>query len=46
MANPEHLIVFISGYGRPGQQTFHFEGYATPFPQTKLFLRDHEKRAV
>lgn len=39
--NPDHLIVFISGYGRPDQQQFHFLRYADPFPQTKLFLRDH-----
>lgn len=38
--DPSHLIVFISGYGRPGQATFHFAEFATRFPQTKLFLRD------
>jgi hypothetical protein len=38
--DPRHLIVFISGYGRPGQATFHFAEFATRFPQTKLFLRD------
>lgn len=38
--DPRHLIVFISGYGRPGRATFHFAEFASRFGQTKLFLRD------
>lgn len=39
--DPDHIILFISGYGREGSQQFHFSGYAKQFSQTKLFLRDH-----
>lgn len=38
--NPDHLIVFISGYSRDQNSVFHFSGYAEQFSQTKLFLRD------
>jgi len=37
----DQLIVFISGYGRGEQATFHFAGFAEQFSQSKLFLRDH-----
>jgi hypothetical protein len=39
--NPDHLVVFISGFGRPEHQQFHFAEFSQRFRQTKLFLRDH-----
>ncbi|MBK1636892.1 hypothetical protein [Rhodovulum adriaticum] len=38
--DPEHLIVFVSGYLYPNFKEFHFLKFAAPFQQTKLFLRD------
>ncbi|SMX34740.1 hypothetical protein [Actibacterium lipolyticum] len=40
-SDSDQLIVFVSGYGRPTNQQFHFAGYAEQFTQNKLFLRDH-----
>ncbi|KCV81445.1 hypothetical protein ATO10_12589 [Actibacterium atlanticum] len=39
--DPDHLVAFVSGWGQPGNQNFHFQPFANTLSQTKLFLRDH-----
>ena len=38
--DPDHLIIYVSGYIYPGYKEFHFKKFADRFNQTKLFLRD------
>jgi len=39
--DPDHLIIFISGFVEQDKPIFHFYDFAHSLPQTKLLLRDH-----
>lgn len=39
--DPDHLIIFISGFVQQDKPIFHFYDFAQTLPQTKLLLRDH-----
>jgi len=39
--DPDHLIIFISGFVRQDKPIFHFWDFAQTMPQTRLLVRDH-----